>query len=165
MAEKIWYLKRCDLFSQLELPELQRLETRCLIRKFPKGNPIYLPADHAEAVLLLASGRIKVCNLTSEGKQAILALIEPGEIFGELALFDAGQRDEYAEAIEPSSVILIPRQEMGRLMENHPSVTLSITRLMGLRRRRIERRLKSLLFKSNRDRLTHLLLELAEQYG
>jgi CRP-like cAMP-binding protein len=50
-------------------------------------------------------------------------------------------------------------------MEEHPVVSMSLTRMMGLRRRRIERRLKNLLFLSNRDRLTHLLLELAEQYG
>jgi CRP-like cAMP-binding protein len=54
---------------------------------------------------------------------------------------------------------------MQRLIDEHPDVSLGLTKLMGLRRRRIERRLKHLLFHSNRDRLVHLLLELAEHYG
>ena len=50
-------------------------------------------------------------------------------------------------------------------MEESPQVSLGVTKLMGMRRRRVERRLKSLLFRSNRERLIHLLLELAEKYG
>ena len=115
--------------------------------------------------MLLASGRVKICSFTAAGKQAILAFIEPGELFGELALIDTGEREEYAEAVEASTVILIPGEEMHRLMESHSNFSLGITKLMGLRRRRIERRLKYLLFRSNRERLIHLLLELVETYG
>ncbi|MDB4743717.1 Crp/Fnr family transcriptional regulator [Planctomicrobium sp.] len=50
-------------------------------------------------------------------------------------------------------------------MESHANVAVGVTKLMGFRRRRVERRLKSLLFRSNRERLIHLLLELADQYG
>lgn len=165
MAERIWYLKRCDFFERLSLDQLSRLEGRSRVKKYPRNSPIYLPADAADSVLLLAFGRARICNFTAEGKQAILAFIEQGELFGELALFHATEREEYAEAVEPSTVLLIPRDEMQRLMEEVPDVTLGITKLLGLRRRRIERRLKSLLFRSNREKLVHLLLELAEQYG
>ncbi len=165
MSEKLWYLKRCDLFERLSDEELRRLESYSRLRKFPRNSPIYLPAEEADAVLVLASGRVKIGSFTSEGKQAILAFIEPGEIFGELALFGEARREEYAEAIEPSVVILIPRTEMQRLMETHAGVSLGVTKLIGLRRRRVERRLKYLLFRSNRERTVHLLLELAEQYG
>lgn len=165
MTERIWYLKRCDLFERLTPDELKQVETRCRMRKFPRGNPIYLPADEADGVLLLATGRVKICNFTTEGKQGILTFIEPGELFGELAILESSQRDEYAEAVLASTVILIPNSEIRRLMETRPDVSLSVTKLIGLRRKRVERRLKYLLFHSNRDRLVHLLLELAEQYG
>jgi CRP-like cAMP-binding protein len=165
MSEKIWHLKRCNLFEHLAPDELRVVEGRSRARKFPRGNPIYLPVDQADGVLLVASGRAKICNFTAEGKQAILSFVEPGEIFGELALFGDQQREEYAEAVDPSLILLIPNDEMLRLIEAHPSVSLGVTKLMGLRRRRVERRLKYLLFRSNRERLVHLLLELAEQYG
>jgi CRP-like cAMP-binding protein len=164
MSEKLWYLKHCDLFERLSPKELERLESRCRAKSFPRNTPVYLPIDEAHSVFLLASGRVKICHGTPDGKQAILALIDPGELFGELAMFDAA-RDEYAETIEPSTVVMIPREEMQRLAQEHPVVSMALTRLMGLRRQKIERRLKNLLYLSNRDRLTHLLLELAEQYG
>ena len=165
MSEKIWYLKRCDLFGRMGDAQLAELERHCRTREFARGTPIYLPADHADGVLLMATGRAKICSFNDDGKQAILAFIEPGEIFGELALLGGSEREEYAEALEKSTIVLIPREVMQQVVEDNPQVSLGITRLFGLRRRRIERRLKYLLFRSNRERLVHLLVELAEQYG
>ena len=166
MSEKLWYLKQCPLFDCLSPQEIERIERVGKARQFPRGAPIYLPADEASSVLLLAAGRAKICHLTADGKQSILAFIEPGELFGELAILEPDEkRDEYAEAIEKSTVVLIPAGEFQELVERHPRVSLGITKLFGLRRKRIEQRLKNLLFLSNRERLTHLLLELAERYG
>ena len=86
-----------------------------------------------------------------EGKQSILAFIEPEELFGELAMFEQGQRDEYAKAVEPSTVIIIPGEYLQELMGKLSDLTLAITKEIGLRRRRIERRLKNLLCLSNRQ--------------
>lgn len=165
MSEKLWYLKNCQLFEQVSHDELRRVELSSKAKTFRRNSPIYLPADGSSFVLLLTSGRAKICNLTADGKQSILAFIEPGELFGELALVDSGQRDEYAEAVEKSTVVMIPADVMQALVQRYPHVSLGITKIFGLRRKRIERRLKNLLFLSNRQRLTHLLLELAEQYG
>jgi CRP-like cAMP-binding protein len=165
MSEKLWYLKNCKLFEQLATEELQAIEASSRARSFGRNNPVYLPADESSSVFLLASGRVKICHLTSEGKQSILAFIDPGELFGELALIEPGPRDEYAEAVEASTVVMISGEVVQRTMASHPQLSLGITKMIGLRRRRIEQRLKNLLFLSNRERLTHLLLELAEQYG
>ncbi len=165
MNEKYWYLKKCPLFSQLTPDQLSEVETSCLSREFSRGDTIYLPSDMSDSVLLLARGRVRIYHVTSEGKQAILSFIEPGEMFGELAVFEPSRREEHAEAVEKSLVVLMPRNVLHSLMNRHPQISMSLTRLYGLRLRRIERRLKSLLFRSSRDRLVHLLLELAEKYG
>lgn len=165
MSERLWYLKSCDLFQQLSPEQLSVLESRCRVRKCPRNTPIYLPADHADGVLLLAEGRVKIGSFTEEGKQTILAFIEPGEIFGELSLMGTEEREEYAEAVEKSTIILIPNETIHQLLAENPKVSLGVTKLFGLRRQRVERRLKYLLFRSNRERLVHLLVELAEQYG
>ncbi|MFQ5731312.1 MAG: Crp/Fnr family transcriptional regulator [Planctomycetaceae bacterium] len=165
MDDKFWYLKHCDLFAHLAPEEIASVEVRSKFKSFPRGSLIYLPDDQNNSVLLLTSGRVKIYHITGEGKQAVLALIDPGELFGELAVFDDGRRDEFAEAMEACNVVRIPHGEIQRLMAAHPDVSLSVTRLMGLRRKRVERRLKSLLFRSNRERLVHLLIELAEKYG
>lgn len=165
MSERFWILKRCALFERLTPEQLSRLEATARVRKYPRNSPIYLPGDQADGVLLLSEGRVRICDFTSDGKQAILAFIEPGELFGELAIVDSVPREERAEAITTSTVILFPGDSLRRLVEGIPELSLGITRLIGLRRRRIERRLKTLLFRSNRERLVHLLLDLAEQYG
>lgn len=165
MDEKFWYLKHCDLFERLAPEQFEQLERSSRSRQFQRGELIYLPTDPGESLLLLTRGRVKIYHITADGKQTVLALIEPGEVFGELSLIDSNQREEFAEAAETSTAVSIPRSEIQQLMAVVPAVTMSVNQLMGLRRRRVERRLKSLLFRSNRDRLIHLLLELTEKYG
>ena len=165
MEEKFWFLKQCDLCNRLTREEIETLEKRCLLRTFERRSLIYVPSDLSDSLLLLLSGRVKLYHLTSEGKEVVLTLIEPGELFGELVLVNQRKREEFAEAMLPSKVVLIPSDAFREIMERHPEVSLGVSRLMGLRRQRVERRLKSLLFRSNRERLIFLLLELAEKYG
>jgi CRP/FNR family transcriptional regulator, cyclic AMP receptor protein len=165
MEQKYWYLKGCSLFECLTDQQVRRLEARAKARDFRRGALVYVPSDVGDCVLLLVSGRVKIFHNTQDGKQALLALIDPGEVFGELALLEPERREEYAEAMEPSTVVLIPADEIQRLMAEHPDLSLRMTKLMGLGLRRFERRLKSLLFRSNRERVVHLLFDLAEKYG
>jgi CRP/FNR family transcriptional regulator, cyclic AMP receptor protein len=167
MDEKFWYLKSCSLFECLSDEHVRRLESRAKSRTFKRGALVYVPSDLGDCVLLLISGRVKIFHNTQDGKQAVLAIIDPGELFGELAIatLEDGQRDEYAETMEASTIVLIPADDIRRMAAEHPSLSLGITKLMGLSRRRVERRLKSLLFRSNRERLVHLLFDLAEKYG
>jgi len=161
----LWHLRRCDLFSDLPAERLAKIEPRCRARQFVARTPIYLPSEVADSVFLLTSGMAKICNLTTHGKQSILTFVEPGELFGELAVFERETREEYVEAVETCTVVMIPTTELQALVEQNHGVALSLTKMMGLRRHRIERRLKNLLFLSNRERLVHLLLDLAEQFG
>ena len=165
MPETYWHLSKCNLFNRLQPDDIRRMESVSRMKKFKRGDSVYLPADSADGVLLLISGRIKICHLTPEGKQSILVFVEPGEVFGELSLVDPTIRQEYAEATENSQLVCIPREEVQRCMQKQPDLTLGITKLIGVRRRRVERRLRNLLFHSNRERLIYLLIELVEQYG
>lgn len=165
MPEKFWFLKCCSILDKLDTAELAELEARARIKNFPGRSPVYLPSDAADAVLILVTGRVKICGSSADGRESILAFIEPGELFGELAMFDEGTRQEHAETTLPSTIVVLPRDALRQVMERHADITFGVTKLIGLRRRRIERRLKYLLFRSNRDRMIHLLLELVEQYG
>ncbi len=165
MAKALWHVGNCSLFQQLSPAQLTILEQKARLRTFAKGSAIYLPSDQADSVFLLAEGRIRLCSNTPDGKQAIMAFVEPGEVFGELALFHSSNHEERAEAATNATVILLPGDEVRQFMENCPQLAIGVTKLIGFRRARIERRLRSLLFRSNRDRLIQLLVELAEQYG
>jgi CRP-like cAMP-binding protein len=158
-------MKKCNLFSQVAPEDIAWLEGHSRMRKLKRGEPIYLPSQSADGVVLVASGRVKICHSTPEGKQSIIDFIDAGEIFGELALLDSQQRDEYAETSEKTTLVMIPKREMQALIRKYPRIVLSVTKLIGLRRQKVERRLRNLLFWSNRERVIHLLMELAEKYG
>lgn len=165
MTQMLWHVRNCSLFQRLTEAQLGTLEQRSRIRKFPKGSTIYLPTDLSDSAFLLAEGRVRMCSTTPEGKQSILAFVEPGELFGELAIVDTSEREERAEAVQNSTVVLLPGDHLRQLMEDAPGLAMGVTKLIGLRRKRVERRLRSLLFRSNRERLSQLLVDLAEQYG
>jgi CRP/FNR family transcriptional regulator, cyclic AMP receptor protein len=165
MSETIWYLKRCPLFERLTPAEARRLEARALMRSFRPREVIYFPAEPGQTVLLLARGKVKIKAITPDGRETILAFIEAGELFGELAILDGAPRDEFAEAVEAAQVLAIPRDELLWLMGRRPDVALHVTKLLGFRLRRVENRLRNILFRSNRERTVALLLELLESHG
>src|SRR5438874_8998126 len=141
MNEAIWFLKRCPLFEHLTADECRRLEARARARTFPRKAVVYFPDQPGESVLLLTRGRVKLMALTPDGRETILAFIEPGEVFGVLAVLDDAPRGEYAEAVEDSHAVAIPRAEVAALVARRPDVALSVTKLIGLRLRRVEARL------------------------
>lgn len=165
MNEKIWYLKRCPLFERLTPDEHARLERASLARTFRKREIVYFPHDPGESVLVMARGRIKIKAVSPDGRETIFAFMEPGEIFGELAILDGEPRNEYAEAVEESMVLAVPREELLWIMERRSDVAMHVTKLLGFRLRRIENRLKNLLFRSTRERAVALLVELVESHG
>lgn len=165
MSDRVWYIQRCELFERLTPSDLGVLESAARVRSFARKSVVYFPQDAADAVYVVAEGRIRLVSITPDGKEAILAFFEPGDLFGELALLDGEPREEYAEAVLASKVIAIPRTSVDEVMSRNPSLTMAITKLIGWRRKRLERRLRNLLFRSNRERLSSLLWELTERYG
>jgi CRP/FNR family cyclic AMP-dependent transcriptional regulator len=165
MSEKIWFLKRCNLFAGLTDAQRGRLESHAVLRNFQPGEMVYFPSEPGQCVLLLAGGRVKIKALAPDGRETIFAFIEEGELFGELALVDTSPRNDYAEVVVPARVLALPREDVLWLMNERPEVALSITKLMGFRLRRIENRLRNIVFCSNRQRLVSLLTELLESHG
>lgn len=165
MKGALWYLKRCGLFEGLTPAQAERLNRGARVRRFPRRALVYSPTEPGQSVLVVAEGRIKIKDLTADGKETILAFIEEGEVFGELALLDGEARQEYAEAAEDSQILMMPRDDVLWLMAARPDVALSVTKLIGLRRRRIENRLRNLLFLSGRERTVRILLELLASHG
>lgn len=165
MTQQFWLLKSCELFEQLPAAALERLEQLSQKKSFARKELIYLPSDAADSIFVVTEGRVRIYHINPDGKEAVLGFINQGELFGELAALEATDRNEYAEAMEKTTLVKVPSEGLQQAMETSAQFTLGITKLIGLRRRRIEQRLKSMLFRSNRDRLVHLLLELAEQYG
>src|SRR5437870_3389715 len=144
MNDKNLFLKRCDLFEHLTPPQKRRLECGAVMRTFRRHEIIYFPSEPGQSVLLLAKGRVKLKTIGPEGQETILAFIGAGELFGELAILDDEPRNEYAEAVEESLVLALPRDDLVWLMGQRPEFALHVSKLLGFRRRRIENRLRNI---------------------
>lgn len=164
-VEHSWLARRNPLFSSLYPQQVSEIESAINYRDFSKGSAIYSPGDQADHLCLLERGRVKLCSTSASGKQAILRFVESGEIFGELAIVGQTQREEIAEAAADTRVALLPVQRLRPVVRSNSDFAFMLMELIATRRRAAERRVKSLLFHSSRDRLIHLLTELAQQYG
>ena len=159
------HLQRSRLFACLSDAQTQRVVRESAIRQLPAKSPIGLPSTETQYVHFMLRGRAKVCYLTRDGKQPILYFVNPDELIGEQSILNGRNGDDYVETIESSLAASIPTRLLRDLMLSEPTFATSLSELISRRRTQVEHRVRHLLFLSNRERLTHLLLDLAEQYG
>ena len=132
--------------------------------KYRRGEVAFGQGDAAEDVRYVQKGAIKVSVLSRIGKEAVIAILAPGDFFGEGALAGQSLRIETATAIAPSSVLVIDKQAMVRLLHDEPRFADRFLAHMLARNMRIEADLVDQLFNSSEKRLARTLLLLA-RYG
>lgn len=164
--DKMWYLKQIDIFSDLNEPQLQKVNEIAIHKPLKKKEIIYLPGDRSDKVYLLKEGRVKVSRISEDGKEMTTVILEPGEIFGESALFgDEEYRSTMAEALNDAMVCTVYRNEFEDILKRQPEISLKLTKEIGKRKQEIENRLEDMVFRNVTARLAHLLLNLAKKYG
>lgn len=165
VQSKLWYLKQFNLFEEFNPAEMEALVPITHMEKVPARQVVYLPDDPSDRVFFLKEGRVKISKLSEDGKEVTLAILEPGEIFGELALVDEGPRGTVAEVLEDTFICYIERLDFQKLLDRKPELALKISKLIGARRKALEVKIEDLVFRDVNARLAKLLLELAESYG
>lgn len=158
-------LDSVEAFAGLDTEDIRSLELHMRVVDLPKGDWLFMEGDPRSDVYCLIDGRVKISRLSRTGKEFILALIEPGEIFGESSLFVDGPHDSFGVASQDSRVLAIPSSELAKLMEKHSGLPLRLAKLVERRRQKIERRLVATAFHKVRGRLASLLLQLCQDYG
>jgi CRP-like cAMP-binding protein len=130
-------------------------------KQYWKGQTIFSQGDRADAVFFVERGKVKLTVLSGQGKQAVIALLGPGNFFGEGCLAGQPVRMSTATAMTDSSIVLVPRLTMiGALHEDAEFSELFIAHLLS-RNIRIEEDLVDQLFNSSEKRLARILLLLA----
>jgi CRP/FNR family cyclic AMP-dependent transcriptional regulator len=132
--------------------------------KYRQGDVVFAQGDSADDVRYLQKGVIKVSVISRIGKEAVVAMLVPGDFFGEGALAGGLVRIETATAMAPSSVLIIEKQAMVDLLHNEPRFADRFLSHMLTRNIRIEADLVDQLFNSSEKRLARTLLLLA-RYG
>ena len=165
MPSKYWFLKQIKLFSDLPDEEIRQMEQVTRMESVKRRQFIYLPGDPASTVLLLKSGRVKLSRVNEDGKELTLAILEPGEIFGEMEVLEGMPRDTVAEALDDVSICVMQRSDFEAMLKKDPNTSIRLTKLIGLRLKKIESRIEDLVFKDVPARLAHLLIGLSKEFG
>lgn len=161
----IWHLHTFDWLESLSPGELAELRGQSFEGAFAADQMVFSPESAPDELYLLESGMVRIYRLSPEGAETAFGYVAPGEVFGELALFDGYDRDSYAETVRPSRIWKIPRSAFAKLLAQRPDLVLGMTRQIGSRFKRLERRVEDLVFRDARARVAEILLELAEDFG
>lgn len=164
-TNKLWYLKHIRLFDGISPSEMQEMEKITRMEEVKKRQPLYLPGDPSSNVYLLKKGRVKIANSAPSGKEVTFDILEPGEVFGELEVLEDAPRSTSAETLDDTLICVIPRKDFDQYLAMHPNVTVKLTKLIGLRLRKIQSRVEDLVFRDVPARLAHLLVELSKSDG
>lgn len=163
--DKIWYLENLNLMKKLPKPALEEVAHNTIMCHFFKDEFIYFSDDPSDTLFFLKEGKVKIANLSDEGKEVIKTILQPGEVFGEFSLWDEGRRTDFAQALDKVKVCKISKADFRSLMEKYGDFSIRVNKLIGLRLKKVERRLESLFFKDARARIIEFLLDMAEEQG
>ncbi|MGB0390349.1 MAG: Crp/Fnr family transcriptional regulator [Salibacteraceae bacterium] len=163
---KLWHLEQINIFRDLEEKDLHRIDNLTTMRSMEKGKYIYFPDDPSKVVFLLKKGKVKIGSYSDDGKEIIKAILEPGEVFGELAIMGEEKRTDFAQAITSDvRFCAIGKDEMTGILMGNPKLSFEITKTIGDRLQKVERRLESLVFKDARQRILEFVFNNAQEKG
>jgi CRP/FNR family cyclic AMP-dependent transcriptional regulator len=162
-ADVVELLARVPVFSTLEREDLERIADLAVPRAFEPGQIVFREGDSSDTCYIVRSGRARAVREHSGGRTITLATFGPGDIFGELALFEDERRSATVEASEPTSVVAVLGPDMRRLMVEHPGISARLVIALGRRLRETNERLSRQSFQTVQSRVAVVLSELVAQ--
>lgn len=154
-------LADAELFRGLDPADLDRIADAGETRSFSRGDVIFTEGDDPSELFVVASGRIAIANRSVDGRESVVALMETGDLFGEMPLFDGLTRSAEARALEASEVIAIPYEPLRALYEAQPELLWNVVALLAGRLRSTDEALADSVFLDVTGRTAKRLLELA----
>ena len=160
----LWHLAKFNMFENFSRTDLEAVTSVLHLNEFKKREPIVLPTGRGRRIYFLIKGKAKLSRVDREGKELILEILKPGEIFGQIAFPKEHYTSAMVVALGTCIVGHIHKEDFDKLMSRVPELCLSLNKLIGDRMLKIENRLGELLFRDVPCRLARLLLRLADEY-
>lgn len=162
----LWFFEDVNLFKILCPHRFKAYRKTHSFSIFNKKDYIYFEADAASKVYLIEKGKVKIGYYNENGDEVLKAILRKGELFGEKVLLGESTRNEFAQSMENNtSICPMNVHTLEDLMRENKIFSVKIYKFIGLKFRKLERRLQILLFKDTRTRLLEFLEELREDYG
>ena len=164
-SSRIDILKNSLLFSSLSEDELAELSKLAVERNFRPDEFVFWEGDAPEYFYTVTEGRVKIAKYSSSGKEFIVAFFSPGEMFGEVAVFEDKPYPASAQAVTDTRVLAIKKDDFLSFLATRPRVALSIISVLGERLRDAQSRLKDMAGERVEQRLATTLLMLSAKLG
>lgn len=158
-------LSQAPLFVALDDEAASALRSTMVEVKISRGDELFKEGDAGDRLYVIVEGKIKLGTTSSDGRESLLAVLGPGEMFGELSLFDPGPRTATATAITDSKVLELGHEDLGPWLSGRPVVSQELLKALAQRLRRTNEALADLVFSDVPGRVAKALIELSEKFG
>ncbi len=156
-------LGRVPVFEELADDDLRRVAEVTVPRRFGAGEVVFREGDDSDTCYVVSSGHARAVREHPDGRQITLATFGPGDIFGELAMFDDERRSATIEATDSLEVLGILGGDMRRLLRRHPDMSVKLVIALGRRLREANERLSRQSFQTVQSRVAVVLGQLVDQ--
>ncbi|MEX0873437.1 MAG: Crp/Fnr family transcriptional regulator [Actinomycetota bacterium] len=158
-------LRSSVLFGGLDERAQARIAEIAIHRRYRKGSVLFVQGEQAERCFAIVSGAVKISAYHPDGREAVLAVLGPGDVFGELALFDQAPRSADATALEDSELLSIDAQGLNEAISTNPKLGLAMLRVLGERLRQSNEAFQDIAFFDVPGRVARRLADLADAHG
>lgn len=163
---KLWFLEHFNLFKTHKREQMMDMEKMLVMKNISKNQILLFDAGKLPRIYFLKKGMIKIMTQNQEGEELIKSIIKPGELFGEIALLETEENEEdYAIAVENGIVCQMDMPFLKEMMQMNQELKVHIYKLIGIRIKKIENRLISMIFKNVETRIFDFLKEFVVEYG
>jgi CRP/FNR family transcriptional regulator, cyclic AMP receptor protein len=153
-------LSNCILFRGLRPEERDAIVNRTRTRTLKSGETVFSMGSPGENMMAVLSGTIRISVPAPDGKELVLAILQPGEVFGELAVFDGKERSADATADSPCTLAILDRRDILAFLEQHPAVWPKLVTVLCDRLRRADQQLAEVALLQLPTRLAKKILRI-----
>lgn len=165
LGEAMEFIRNVPVFADIEAAELAKIVRVGVRKKYKKGSIILLEEETGAALFVIVQGKVKIVRTDDEGREVILSILGENDFFGEMSILDGLSRSASVVAITKTELFMIHRRDFLKLMQDVPSVAISLLKEMTLRLRKADSQIKSLSLKDATGRVANVILQLADDIG
>jgi CRP/FNR family transcriptional regulator, cyclic AMP receptor protein len=158
-------VKKAPLFAALDDEASSTLMASMTQTRLERGDVLFHEGDQGDRLYVIREGKVKLGRRSADGRENLVAILGPGEMFGELSLFDPGPRTMTATAVAETQLLGLGNDSLTGLLTGRPEVAKALLAALAQRLRRTNEHLADLVFTDVPGRVAKALLDLAERFG
>jgi len=158
-------IRKAPLFTALDDAASASLLANMVSVKISKGTILFAEGDGGDQLYVIAEGKLKLGTSSGDGRENLLSILGPGEMFGELSLFDPGPRTSTATAVTDAKLLSLGQEKLLPWLVENPKVSLQLLASLAQRLRRTNEAVGDLVFSDVPGRVAKALIDLGERFG